>query len=78
MCGNAGSHHRETGEAVGEAEEQRGAEKILQEKAGDISMSSRGEKQPQQEMEREFTEGVTDLGKSAGKMFESGGVSQPG
>lgn len=63
---------------VGEAWEQRSTEKMLQGKFDEMSLSSRGEMQLQQEVERDFPEGTTELGKSAGKMFESGGVSQPG
>lgn len=65
-------------QGMGEAVKQRGPEKMLQEKFGEISMSSQGETQLQQEVERDFPERTTELGKSAGKMFERGCVSQPG
>lgn len=56
----------------------RSTEKMLQAKSGEISMSSQGEMQLQQEVERDFPERTTELGKSARKMLESRDVNQPG
>jgi len=78
MCGNVHSHHGEPGAGGGRSWEQRGAEKMLQGKFGEISISSQGETELQQEVERDFPKETTELGKSARKIFESGGVSQPG